>query len=161
MEGGTCGFLRNSWGIPVGIDVREEGRGVDERLGGHLKEKKGSKLCGFLGSLGPSWLVNCCIPIVSIFIIIFMTIISILTSLHSLHLMIYVPQLLDLPAPNLILFSPYPSIFTCTCARMPSMADNRSYSSESPSRSMVQGQCPAPSEASPSCLPNFLHLSSR
>jgi hypothetical protein len=62
-------------------------RGVGGRLGGCVNggRKEGICLLTFLGTLGVSRMVRCCISIVSISKFIFMTIISILTSIYSLH----------------------------------------------------------------------------
>jgi hypothetical protein len=138
-------------------------RGVGGSLGGYVNGGRKKEICllTFLGTLGVSRMVRCCISIVSITIFIFMTIISILTSIYSLHKDIHLTAPV-MPSQIPTLFSPCPSsIFTCTRIRMPSRTDNRSYSSRPPSLSMAQEQCPAPSEASLNSLPNFLDPSSR
>jgi hypothetical protein len=84
-------------------------RGVGGSLGGYVNGGRKKEICllTFLGTLGVSRMVRCCISIVSITIFIFMTIISILTTIYSLHKDIHLTAP-DMPSQIPTLFSPCP-----------------------------------------------------
>jgi hypothetical protein len=86
-------------------------RGVGRTLGRCVNGKEGGSLLTFLGTIGVSRMVRCCISIVSITIFIFMTIISILTSYSFPTPMISISQLLTCPhrSQHSFLLVPLPS----------------------------------------------------